>query len=204
MILQRIGDLVYFNNSGISHYTHISRLDFIDLGSNKAKVLIRPFNSDLVYWEGQVSAILDINGNSYGNKISDIIVGLGSSSISINTNGAIGDAFGRLRISNPYSIFDSKELDGSADRVWTETTINFWEAAAAGTDTVLEADVSPFTIEEGFVAGSKNAPAANIAPADNLLTVGQCATGCRSAFLIYAQAYGANTMRYALKFKEVL
>ena len=498
MILERINDLVYFNNSGIRHYTHISRLDFVDLGNNKIKVLIRPFNSDLVYWEGQSSEITDINGNSYGNTILDVISGLGSSNVSINTNGAIGDAFGRLRISEPYSIFDSKELDGSASRIWTDVTggtgsisksdpnsavslsvaadgdfairqtfqrfnyqagksqfvlltgslptannvnsrigliegevgaeaspyniyngiffssingavyvnimkngsntaviqsswnidkmngsgpsgvtldftkvqifvidfewlgvgrvrfgfnidgvthychqivhanlitstytktpnlpvryeirstggadsmqkicvsimseggvdqsgithigssalntladntagtnntvmavirlqsdrpystlrllsfsgllfsdtpvrwsialvagnfqisingtptaiddlagsvdltgatINFWEAAAAGTDTVLEADISPYTIEEGFLAGSKNAPAAAIAPADNLLTVGQCSTGCRSAFVIYAQAYGANTMRYALKFKEVI
>jgi hypothetical protein len=94
------------------------------------------------------------------------------------------------------------DLAGSVDL--TGTTINFWEAAAAGTDTVLESIVSPYTIEEGFIAGSKNAPANSIAPADNLLTVGQGTDGCRSCFLVYAQAYGANTMRYALKFKEVI
>jgi len=498
MILERIGDLVYFNNNGVRHYTHISRLDIIDLGNSRTKVVIRPFNSDLVYWEGSSSAITDINGNSYGSTIGDILSKLGSSSVVIDTNSAIGDAFGRLRVSEPYSIFDSKELDGSQDRIWCQqlngtgassksdansaytlsvtttddfairqtfqrfnyqagksqfalltgklstladvnsrigliegevgseaspysayngiyfssvngtvyvnimkngsndavaqsswnidtmdgngpsgvaldftkvqifvidfewlgvgrvrfgfnidgvthychqmvhaniitstytktpnlpiryeirstggadsmqkiccsimseggieqsgithigssalntlanntagtnntvmaairlqsarpystlrllsfaglvfsdtpvrwsialvkgtfqisvngtptamddlagsvdlpnTTINFWEAAATGVDTVLEADVSPYTIEEGFIAGSKNAPGNAIAPADNLLTVGQGTDGCRSCFLIYAQAYGANTMRYALKFKEVI
>jgi len=94
------------------------------------------------------------------------------------------------------------DLVGSIDL--PGTTINYWEAAATGVDTVLESVVSPYTIEEGYVAGSKNSPAAAVQPADNLLTVGQGTDGCRSCFLIYAQAYGANTMRYSLKFKEVI
>jgi len=94
------------------------------------------------------------------------------------------------------------DLAGSVDL--PGTTINYWEASAAGLDTVAESVISPYTIEEGFLAGSKNAPASAIAPADNLLSVGQGTDGCRSSFVIYAQAYGANTMRYALKFKEVI
>ena len=38
----------------------------------------------------------------------------------INTNGPTGDAFGRLRVSEPFSIWESKLLDGGGGRVWSE------------------------------------------------------------------------------------
>jgi hypothetical protein len=39
---------------------------------------------------------------------------------SLNTDNTSGDAFGRLRISTPFQLFDSKELDGSQDRIWNQ------------------------------------------------------------------------------------
>jgi hypothetical protein len=95
------------------------------------------------------------------------------------------------------------DLAGSIDL--PETTINFWEGNTSGLDTVLEADISPYTIEEGFIgSGGNQSNVAAIAPAENLLTAGKSLDGSRTAFVLYAQGYGVNTMRYAIKFKEVL
>lgn len=95
------------------------------------------------------------------------------------------------------------DLVGSIDL--PGTTLNFWEANNAGQDTVLENLISPFTIEEGYLGAAGNqADVADISPIDNLLTVGKDLDGSRSAFVLYAQGYGINTLRSSLKFKEII
>lgn len=40
--------------------------------------------------------------------------------IDVNTNNASGDAFGRLRVSSPETIFESKLLNGGGAKIWSE------------------------------------------------------------------------------------
>jgi hypothetical protein len=40
--------------------------------------------------------------------------------VALNTNHPSGDAFGRVRVSEPFSIWESKLLDGGGERVWSQ------------------------------------------------------------------------------------
>lgn len=56
-------------------------------------------------------------------------------SIKIDTNNASGDAFGRQRISNPQTIFDSKFLSDDASDLWDDQ-----EVSGSGTNSAFKAN----------------------------------------------------------------
>jgi len=154
-------------------------------GTNNTVAAILRLQNDRPY---SMLKLTSYTALSFANSPLRWSIALVSGSFQIDVNGT------------PTAIDD---LVGSIDL--PDTTVNFWEANTSGQDTVLEADISPFTIEEGFLgAGGNQADMADISPVDNLLTVGKEINGSRTAFVLYVQGYGANTMRSALKFKEVI
>ena len=134
MIIHRIGDWVYFENGGQKVWVHPSEIDFKDKGGGQCLISARPTwaMQGTYEFQGAVTSVTDINGNSYGSTIADIISAIASSSVAISTNNGSGDAFGRVRMSEPFTVFESKELDGSASRIWT-SVIN-------GTGTITKSD----------------------------------------------------------------
>lgn len=72
------------------------------------------------------------------------------STVSLNTDNAVGDAFGRLRVSNPTTIFDSKQIFNDPDLANSvENQPLFFdnaEVSGAGTSTLFEIDKAQTTL----------------------------------------------------------
>lgn len=82
------------------------------------------------------------------------------SNISLDTNNAVGDAFGRLRISNPTTIFDSKQVFDDTDIVSTlenqPLIYDNAEISGSGTSTLFDVNKASTTISvSGATAGRR-------------------------------------------------
>lgn len=64
-----------------------------------------------------------ISGTSNGNKVPIQVNSQGQLSLSLSTNNALGDAFGRLRVSEPGTVFENKLLDGSGVSIWDDESL---------------------------------------------------------------------------------
>jgi len=77
------------------------------------------------------SEVLDRNGVKYGDDYQSVLDGIGKGShtqVRLNTDSASGDAFGRVRTSEPVTIFDSKKLYGLSEGT-------YWNAQLGGNGT---------------------------------------------------------------------
>lgn len=72
------------------------------------------------------------------------------STVTLDTNNAVGDAFGRLRVSNPTTIFDSKQINDDPDLVSSvENQPLFYdnaEVSGSGTSTLFEVNKAQTTL----------------------------------------------------------
>ena len=87
------------------------------------------------------------------------------------------------------------------------TTLEFYQFNVNGSDAVLDADISNYIIEEGYIpdTGGGANPSANVlGTADNIISLGEEINGTRWHFLFTVQSYGTNTLRSSLKFTEII
>lgn len=68
----------------------------------------------------------------------------------INTNNATGDAFGRLRVSEPYNLFDSKQLYNNQPLLWDDQ-----EVSGSGTGSSHSTNTASSTISVGAATAGK-------------------------------------------------
>lgn len=144
MIFYKSGDFYYYQSDKYRNYVHAAELSIKDMwedGSGdirfsinlKGRSALLDIQERFKPWE-----VLNKKGVPYGNTINDVLSAVARDSISavaISTNNASGDAFGRLRTSEPFTIFDSKKLYGLSEGTYWSSKV-----AGAGSVTAVAAD----------------------------------------------------------------
>ena len=85
-----------------------------------------------------------------------------------------------------------------------DSTLEFYQFAANGSDEVLDADIAAHIIEEGYLSDAKQEGIGALGSTNNLLSLGEEINGDRWVFLFTVQSYGVNTLRSSLKFAEII
>ena len=128
MIIYRTGDSINYEDiDGTNRIRCVdnSYAEFDDLPGDNIRISIYRNqgrgHKNFFRKEFLISEIFNRFGGVYGTTYYDVVSGFsGQNIIQVDTNNAAGDAFGRLRTSTPFQLFDSKELDGSHNRIWDE------------------------------------------------------------------------------------
>ena len=94
----------------------------VDTGAATVRVVYDPLLTSTKVWNGLAADVLDQVGNSYTSSslaLLNVLSASLSSPITFGDTGAI-DAFARLRVSNPHTIFDSKQLNDNLASRWDD------------------------------------------------------------------------------------
>ena len=140
------------DGSGNIYQIPSDNFSIVDTGSSTVRVVYDPLLTSTKTWNGSAVDVLDQVGNSYTSNSGHLLTLLSApinSPITLGDTGAI-DAFARLRVSNPYTIFDSKQLSDSLSSRWDDI-----ESSGSGTSSVFNTNQASTTLAVSNLTAGK-------------------------------------------------